>query len=62
MDIVKNKQDNLTQEQFAAMPGIHMRKLRNREQGRRVPEGPTMVLLRVADRNPKAILDVVGVI
>ncbi|BCY17344.1 transcriptional regulator [Leptolinea sp. HRD-7] len=52
---------NLTQEQFAVMLGISVRTLRNWEQGRRVPEGPAMVLLRVADRNPKAILDVVGV-
>jgi DNA-binding transcriptional regulator YiaG len=33
--------------------------LRNWEQGRRVPEGPAMVLLRVADKHPEAILDTV---
>lgn len=50
---------NFTQEQFAVMLGISVRTLRNWEQGRRVPEGPAMVLLRVVDKNPKAILDAV---
>lgn len=49
----------LTQEQFAAMLGISVRTLRNWEQGRRVPEGPAMVLLRVADKHPDAVLDAV---
>ena len=48
---------NLTQAQFAAMLGISVRTLRNWEQGRRVPEGPAMVLLRVADKHPEAVLD-----
>ena len=47
----------LTQEQFAAMLGISVRTLRNWEQGRRIPEGPAMVLLRVADLHPQAVLD-----
>ena len=51
---------HLTQEQFAAMLGISVRTLRNWEQGRRVPEGPAMVLLRVADKHPEAVLDTVG--
>ena len=53
------KSYNLTQEQFAAMLGISVRTLRNWEQGRRVPEGPAMVLLRVADKHPEAILDAI---
>ena len=52
---------NLTQEQFAAMLGISVRTLRNWEQGRRVPEGPAMVLLRVAEKHPEAVLDAVRV-
>ncbi len=47
----------LTQAQFAAMLGISVRTLSNWEQGRRVPEGPAMILLRVADKHPEAILD-----
>lgn len=50
---------NLTQAQFAAMLGISARTLSNWEQGRRVPEGPAMVLLRVADKHPEAVLDTV---
>jgi putative transcriptional regulator len=50
---------DLTQEQFAAMLGISVRTLRNWEQGRRIPEGPAMVLLRVADKHPEAVLDAV---
>lgn len=50
---------DLTQQEFAAMLGISVRTLRNWEQGRRVPEGPAMVLLRVAEKHPDAILDVV---
>ena len=49
----------LTQQEFAAMLGISVRTLRNWEQGRRVPEGPAMVLLRVAEKHPDAILDVI---
>jgi integrase len=30
--------------------------LRNWEQGRRVPEGPALALLRVAARNPRAVM------
>jgi putative transcriptional regulator len=50
---------NLTQAQFAAMLGINVRTLRNWEQGRRVPECPAMVLLRVADKHPEAVLETV---
>lgn len=49
----------LTQEQFAALLGISVKTLHNWEQGRRKPEGPAMVLLRVADLHPEAVLDAV---
>ena len=49
----------ITQEQFAVLLGISISTLQNWEQGRRVPEGPAMVLLRVAEKHPEAILDVV---
>jgi putative transcriptional regulator len=39
--------------------GISVRTLRNWEQGRCVPEGPAMALLRVADKHPDAVLDAV---
>jgi putative transcriptional regulator len=60
LDIKRIRENyNLTQEKFAAMLGISVRTLRNREQGRRVPEGPAMVLLRVAEMHPQAVLDAV---
>jgi len=50
----------LSQAKFAALLGISVATLRNWEQGRRKPEGAAKVLLRVADRHPEAILDVVN--
>jgi putative transcriptional regulator len=51
---------NLTQEQFAVMLGISECILRNWEEGRCVPDGPAMFLLRVVDRNPEVIQDILG--
>jgi len=53
------KQYGLSQEKFAALLGISVSTLRNWEQGRRKPEGPAQVLLRVAAKHPEAILDTV---
>ena len=49
----------LSQTEFAALLGISAATLRNWEQGRRAPEGPARVLLRVAARHPNAVWDVV---
>jgi putative transcriptional regulator len=49
----------LSQEKFARLIGISVATLRNWEQGRRSPEGPAKVLLRVAAKHPEAVLDVV---
>jgi putative transcriptional regulator len=49
----------LSQPEFAALLGISVGTLRNWEQGRRAPEGPARVLLRVAARHPQAVWDVV---
>jgi putative transcriptional regulator len=46
----------LSQPKFAALMGISVGTLRNWEQGRRRPEGPARVLLRVAAQNPEAVL------
>lgn len=46
-----------SQEEFALMIGVSVATLRNWEQGRRVPDGPALALLRVAARNPKAVAD-----
>lgn len=48
---------NATQNEFALLIGVSTRTLQNWEQGRRRPEGPAKALLRVAARNPKAVID-----
>jgi len=53
------KNYGLSQEKFAKLLGISVSTLRNWEQGRRKPEGPARVLLRVAATHPQAILDAV---
>ena len=50
----------LSQTKFAALLGISVRTLQNWEQGRRHPQGPARVLLRVAARHPRAVLDSVS--
>ena len=45
-----------TQQEFALMIGISVATLRNWEQGRRRPEGPAMVLLKIAQTNPELII------
>jgi len=49
----------LSQPKFAALLGISVKTLRNWEQGRRRPQGPARILLRVAAAHPEAILEVV---
>lgn len=46
-----------SQEEFALMIGVSVATLQNWEQGRRHPEGPARALLRVAAKNPQAIVD-----
>ena len=46
-----------SQDEFAIMIGVSTRTLQNWEQGRRHPVGPAKALLRVAARNPKAVLE-----
>ena len=48
----------LSQAKFAALLGISVSTLQNWEQGRREPEGPAKVLLRVAAAHPEALLSV----
>ncbi len=61
VDVPKLRQRfGLSQPKFAALLGISVGTLRNWEQGRRRPEGPARVLLRVAARNPAAVLDATG--
>lgn len=48
---------NVSQNDFALMIGVSVRTLQNWEQGRRSPEGPAKALLRIAAKNPSAVLD-----
>ncbi|MBP3192713.1 NadS family protein [Natronogracilivirga saccharolytica] len=48
---------NMNQQEFSALLGISVGTLRNWEQGRRKPHGPAKVLLKIAEKKPKAILE-----
>jgi putative transcriptional regulator len=48
----------LSQSKFAALLGISANTLKNWEQGRRQPTGAAKVLLKIAARYPKAVLEV----
>jgi putative transcriptional regulator len=48
----------LSQAQFARLMGVSVRTLQEWEQGRRAPSGAARTLLLIANRNPKALLDV----
>ena len=54
------EQYGLSQDKFATLMGISVATLRNWEQGRRKPEGPARILLRVAASHPEALLDIIG--
>ncbi len=47
----------LSQWQFARLLGVSVRTLQEWEQGRRAPSGAARTLLRIAARNPRAVLD-----
>ena len=47
----------MSQGEFSLMIGVSVATLRNWEQGRRVPDGPALALLRVAAKNPKAVAE-----
>ena len=53
---IREKYD-MTQQEFSSLLGISVGTLRNWEQGRRKPQGPAKVLLRIAEKRPKAILE-----
>jgi putative transcriptional regulator len=46
----------VSQGKFALMIGVSMRTLQNWEQGRRKPGGPAIALLKIASKNPEAVL------
>lgn len=54
------EQAGLSQTAFARRIGVSVGTLRNWEQGRRVPDGPAQVLLRLLDKNPNIVEDTLG--
>jgi putative transcriptional regulator len=47
----------VSQSQFARMIGVSVMTLQNWEQRRREPRGPARALLKVAARNPRAVME-----
>ncbi|TMV78780.1 helix-turn-helix domain-containing protein [Thioclava sp. BHET1] len=50
----------LTQEQMAPLMGMSLSGYRKWEQGHRKVNGPALALLRVLDREPKAVIRALG--
>ena len=48
----------LSQSRFATLLGVSVRTLQDWEQGRRTPSGAARTLLLIANKNPKALLEV----
>ena len=48
----------LSQARFAQLLGVSVRTLQDWEQGRRAPSGAAKTLLMIADKNPRALLEV----
>lgn len=48
----------LSQLKFATLLGVSVRTLQEWEQGRRAPSGAARTLLMVAERNPRALIEV----
>jgi putative transcriptional regulator len=55
---VIREKTGLSQARFASLLGVSVRTLQDWEQGRRAPSGAARTLLMVANRNPRALLDV----
>ena len=52
------EQVSMSQSEFAKLLGVSVRTLQEWEQGRRIPSGPARMLLRIAHKNPRALLEV----
>ena len=48
----------LSQSRFAQLLGVSVRTLHEWERGRRAPSGAARTLLRIAAKNPRALIDV----
>lgn len=50
------RKTGLSQSQFALLIGVNLRTLQNWEQSRTRPTGPARALLRIVEKDPKAML------
>jgi len=50
------KKFHVSQSEFAHIIGVSVDTLQNWEQGRRMPAGPALALLKVAQINPEAVM------
>src|SRR6478752_932162 len=58
-DVAKTREKTgLSQIRFAQLLGVSVRTLQDWEQGRRAPSGAARTLLMIADKNPRALLEV----
>ena len=58
--VALRKRFRLSRQKFADQFGLDVRALQEWEQGRRVPDRATRVLLTVIDRNPEAVIRALG--
>ncbi len=54
------EKSSLTQTEFAALLGVSVRTLQDWEQGRREPNAAAQTLIRVADKHPKVLRELVA--
>lgn len=54
------EKSRLTQAEFAKLLGVSVRTLQDWEQGRREPNAAAQTLIRVAEKHPKVLRDLVG--
>ncbi|HXG52186.1 MAG TPA: helix-turn-helix domain-containing protein [candidate division Zixibacteria bacterium] len=52
------RKTGLSQARFAQLLGVSVRTLQDWEQGRRAPSGAAKTLLMIAEKNPRALLEV----
>ena len=54
------EKSNLTQAEFATLLGVSVRTLQDWEQGRREPNAAAQTLIRVAEKHPKVLRELVA--
>lgn len=54
------KETGMSQQQFCAAFGVSLGTLRHWEQGLRRPRGAALTLLKVVEKNPKAVIEAIS--